>query len=233
MDKDRTKFTRITVLVSGSGTNLQALIDACKSGALKKTQIVRVICNRKDAYGRTRAREAEIPETYHNLFGYKQRYPDPESKPKQDELDRRKYEKARSEYDRDLAAIVMRDEPDLVVCAGWMHILANTFLEPLQAAKIPVINLHPALPGAFDGANAIERAFTAFQEGKVAETGVMIHYVISEVDRGEPILIRKIPMRGGEVLEQLEERIHQNEWEVIVQGTQMAIDRLLAEQKRE
>lgn len=53
---------------------------------------------------------------------------------------------ARAEYDKDLAAIVLADKPDLVVCAGWMSILAYTFLDPLAEAHVPVINLHPALP---------------------------------------------------------------------------------------
>lgn len=53
---------------------------------------------------------------------------------------------ARTEYDKDLAAIVLADKPDLVVCAGWMSILATTFLEPLSQAKVSIINLHPALP---------------------------------------------------------------------------------------
>ena len=53
---------------------------------------------------------------------------------------------ARTEYDKDLAAIVLADNPDLVVCAGWMSILANTFLDPLAEAHVSIINLHPALP---------------------------------------------------------------------------------------
>ena len=53
---------------------------------------------------------------------------------------------ARTEYDKDLAAIVLADKPDLLVCAGWMSILADTFLDPLAEAHVPIINLHPALP---------------------------------------------------------------------------------------
>ena len=53
------------------------------------------------------------------------------------------------EYDKDLAAIVLADKPDLVVCAGWMSILAETFLNPLAQAQVPIINLHPALPVGF------------------------------------------------------------------------------------
>lgn len=59
-------------------------------------------------------------------------------------------ENARTEYDKDLAAIVLADKPDLVVCAGWMSILADTFLDPLAEAHVPIINLHPALPVGFN-----------------------------------------------------------------------------------
>lgn len=107
-----------------------------------------------------------------------------------------------------------------------MHILAPTFLDPLKEAGVPVINLHPALPGQFNGAQAIERAYEAYQQGKIEKTGVMIHYVISEVDMGQPIFTRPIELKRGESLHDLEERIHRNEWEIIVQGTAKAIEEL-------
>ena len=214
--------TRITVLISGSGTNLQALIDACATNALPSTGIVRVISNRKDAYGLIRAAKATppIPTIYHNLVKYKKEYP------KTDEG----VQQARKAYDAELARLVLADRPDLVVCAGWMHILADDFLDPLKEAKVPVINLHPALPGQFNGANAIQRAYAAFQQGNVQETGVMVHYVISEVDMGEPILVRKIPMIAAESEADLEERIHRVEWEIIVAGTKLVVQRLREEQ---
>ncbi|GAB7355229.1 hypothetical protein MBLNU459_g5781t1 [Dothideomycetes sp. NU459] len=209
------KHTRLTVLISGSGTNLQALIDACGKTSLPSASIVRVISNRKDAKGLKRAEGASIPTAYHNLVPYKKRHPDPATTPE--------FKIAREEYDKDLAELVLADKPDLVVCAGWMHILAPTFLNPLAQANVPVINLHPALPGQYNGAHAIERAYKDFQDGKVDKTGIMVHYVISEVDMGEPILIREIGIRENESLDELEQRIHQNEWEVIVQGTQKAV----------
>lgn len=100
----------------------------------------------------------------------------------------------------------MDSQPDLVVLAGWMHILSPAFLD---AIPVPIINLHPALPGAFDGANAIGRAYEAFQNGEVAKTGAMVHRVVKEVDRGEPLVVREVEMREGESLEQLEARIHE------------------------
>lgn len=125
--------TRITVLISGSGTNLQALIDARQEKLLPGgVNIVRVITNKKDAFGITRAQAAAIPTSYHNLLKYKRDA---------------KYEgdvsKARVAYDQDLAKLVLRDEPDLVVCAGFMHILSPGFLEPLEKGNVKIINLHP------------------------------------------------------------------------------------------
>jgi len=109
------------------------------------------------------------------------------------------------------------------VCAGWMHILAPAFLGPIKSAGIPIINLHPALPGAFNGAHAIDRAWSAFQEGKIKKTGVMIHYVIEEVDEGEPIVVKEIEMHEAESLEALEERIHKVEHQAIVEGANIAL----------
>lgn len=102
--------------------------------------------------------------------------------------------------------MVLESKPDLVVLAGWMHILSDAFLDAL--GSIPCINLHPALPGAFDGADAIGRAYTAFQNGEITKTGAMIHRVVREVDRGQPLVVREIQMEKGETKEQLEARIH-------------------------
>lgn len=213
------KQHNLTVLISGSGTNLQALIDACGSGAIQNARITHVIANKKDAYGLTRAQTADIPTTYHNLIthGYKKKYPD--------NIDR-----AREEYDVDLAKLIIETQPkpDLVVCAGWMHILSPQFIDALAAANVPIINLHPALPNQFDGANAIGRAWEAYQRGDIAVTGVMIHYVISEVDRGEPIIVEEVPCRDCETESDLEERIHKVEWKLIVEGTAKALSKIEA-----
>lgn len=89
---------------------------------------------------------------------------------------------------------------------------------------IPVINLHPALPGAFDGANAIERAYEAFQNGLINKSGVMVHSVIKEVDRGEPVIVKEVEMKAGEPLEEFENRLHQVEWELIVRATAKVLE---------
>lgn len=118
---------------------------------------------------------------------------------------------------------------DLVVLAGWMHVLSGEFLDvftgarPYDAGKsvpraIPIINLHPALPGAFDGSHAIDRALEAFQKGEVKHTGAMVHYVIKEVDRGQPIVVREVEILPEDDLAALEQRIHSVEHDILVEG---------------
>ena len=214
----------ITVLISGSGSNLQALIDACNpSSTLPHARISHVISNRKDAYGLTRAQKANIPTTYHNLVAYKKKEPQTDAGIKS----------ARTHFDADLAQIILTRIPcpDLVVCAGWMHILSEPFIKALQAASVPIINLHPALPGKFNGANAIQRAYEAYQRGEITATGVMVHHVIGEVDMGRPIVTQEVDIRPGEELSQLEERIHQVEWKAIVEGVKIELKDLQNERK--
>jgi phosphoribosylglycinamide formyltransferase len=223
----------LTVLISGNGSNLQALIDACASGALPNTRIRHVISksvktptipplsinnlltrshSRKAAFGLERAAKASIRTTYHNLLPYKKSHPDT----------------ARSAYDADLASITLSSDPkpDLIVCAGWMHIVTPSFLSPVAAAGIKIINLHPALPGEFSGAGAIERAWKAGKEEGLKRTGVMVHEVIAEVDAGEPVVVEEVELREGEGLEGLEERIHAVEHGLLVEGARRVLEGL-------
>ncbi|MCJ1455422.1 hypothetical protein MMC28_005777 [Mycoblastus sanguinarius] len=217
----KSKHVKILVLISGGGTNLQALIDAIKEGKLANCEIERVISNKRRAAGLERAKKAGITTDYHNLVPYKKKYPD-------------NLEQARLEYDRDLAELVRKDKPDLIVCAGFMHILAPAFLDPIAQGNIHIINLHPALPGQFDGISAIERAHQAWLDGNVNKTGVLIHRVISEVDRGEAILVEEIPFIKGvdEDIDALTEKIHSVEHRAIVTGTAIMVQKILEERGR-
>jgi phosphoribosylglycinamide formyltransferase len=122
----------ITVLISGTGTNLQALIDAQSTSTF---QIVRVISNKKLAKGLQRAERANIPTSYHNIVSYKAKHPELNEKGE--------FQEAREQYDADLAALIQKDKPSLVVCAGFMHILSSKAITPLEQAGIRIINLHP------------------------------------------------------------------------------------------
>lgn len=120
----------------------------------------------------------------------------------------------------------MAQKPDLVVLAGFMHILSESFLNPFIEANVRILNLHPALPGEFDGAHAIDRAYDAFKQGLIKRTGCMIHEVVKEVDRGQPLLVREVPFHEGDSLEDIEERIHQVEHVIIVEATQQELQKL-------
>lgn len=132
---------------------------------------------------------------------------------------------------------MVKAQPDVVVLAGWMHIMSEGFLDVLNGdepfdgdqrvqSPIPVINLHPALPGAFDGAHAIERAYQAFQKGEINHSGAMVHRVVKEVDRGEPVIVEDVEINPGEPIEAFEERLHKVEWRIIVQATAKILDEI-------
>lgn len=180
--------------------------------------IVDLAISRKAAYGLERAAKASIPTTYHNLVPYKKKHPQTEQGTAT----------ARTEYDADLAKVItsLDPRPDVIVCAGWMHILTPDFLNPIADAGIKVINLHPALPGEFAGAGAILRAWEAGQKGEIKRTGVMIHEVIAEVDAGDAIVTQEVQLQEGEGLDQLEERIHKVEHGLIVEGTRRTLEKI-------
>jgi formyltetrahydrofolate-dependent phosphoribosylglycinamide formyltransferase len=195
---------RLIVLISGSGTNLQAITDAIAKGHLK-AEIAAVVSNRKNAYGLVRAAEAGIETLYFPMKPYTDAG------------------KSRADYDADLAAKVKAYNPDLLVLAGWMHILSSAFLDEFPRK---VINLHPALPGEFAGVNAIERAYEAAQKGEVKRSGVMIHYAIPEVDAGDVIILGEVPILETDSLADFESRMHATEHQMLVQAIAMLAERM-------
>ena len=130
---------RIVVMASGSGSNFQAVLDAVASGRIPNSQIVRLYVNRKTAFAVSRAEKAGIPSEYFNMVsgGFQAK----------GEKDAGKLAEARSRYDAALAEKVTQQSPDLIVLAGWMHVFTPSFLDPLAEKGVPIINLHPALPG--------------------------------------------------------------------------------------
>lgn len=198
---------RLAVLVSGNGSNLQAIIDAIRLRVLN-AQIVVVASNRANAYGLERAQKAGIPTFVERLKAH------------------RDAGRTREEYDAALAARLKEYKPDWIVLAGWMHILSNAFLSQFPYR---VINLHPALPGQFPGMHAIERAFEAAQRGEITETGVMVHLVPDEqVDRGPILASREVPIYPRDTLDALERRMHATEHELLVQTLNRLIEGDLA-----
>jgi phosphoribosylglycinamide formyltransferase 1 len=182
---------RLVVLISGNGSNLQAILDACQSGELSAS-VVCVISNKADAYGLVRAKNAGIEAIHFVKQG----------------------DESRNEYDARLAELVITKEPDFVVLAGWMRILTSSFLNHFPNR---VVNLHPALPDTFPGTHAIERAFEAYQRGEIEHTGVMVHLVPDEgVDNGPVLATEIVPINKDDTLETLETHVHQTEHVLLV-----------------
>lgn len=172
---------RIGVLLSGSGTNLAAIIDAIEDGSLN-AEIVVVISSRPEAYGLVRAKEHGIATCSLN----KELYADPA---------------AANEI---IATELVRAGAEYVVMAGYMRKLTD---EVLQAFPDKVLNLHPALLPSFMGAHAIEEAFDA----GVKVTGITVHFANAEYDKGPIIAQRAVEVREDDTLESLEARIHEAE----------------------
>jgi folate-dependent phosphoribosylglycinamide formyltransferase PurN len=94
-----------------------------------------------------------------------------------------------------------------------MHVLSDTFLNRFPDR---VLNLHPALPGAFPGTDAIARAYEAYRQGEITESGCMVHYVVPEVDAGPVIAQKIVRFEERDTLEAFEARMHEAEHQLIV-----------------
>lgn len=189
--------SRVAVLISGAGSNLQALIDACASGALS-AQVVVVVSSRTDAGGLSRARLAGIPTVALPHVGFADR----------------------DAHERALVAALEPCRPDLIVLAGWMRVLGPTFLTRFGSRTI---NLHPALSGAFPGPNAIARAWAAFQRGEIDRTGVMVHRVVAEVDAGPVVAVCEVALHSGESLPDLTARVRAEEHRLLVDAVGLTL----------
>ena len=182
--------TRLVVLASGNGSNLQAIIDACEAETLH-AHVVGMVSDNHHAFALQRAAQHNIAcrvvDATHT---------------------------SRSEFNNQLARAVSEFKPDIVVLAGFMRLLTMEFL-----AHFPqrVINVHPALPGELPGTHAIARAFDEFVAGKRTHTGVMVHFVSDEgVDNGAVIESAIVPIHPSDSLADLEQRMHATEHQLLI-----------------
>jgi formyltetrahydrofolate-dependent phosphoribosylglycinamide formyltransferase len=181
---------RLTVLFSGLGSNLRALHGAIAEGRLR-ARLVSLYCNRPDSPGLAWARSQGLSARLWPI-------PSPQE---------------REGYDGSLAMQIAEDEPDLVLLLGWDRLLGRAFLQRLGR---PAWNLHPALPGAFPGQGAIRRAWLAARRQGLAETGVMVHALVEQMDAGPVIGLTRLPLHPEEALEALEERVHAAERSLVL-----------------
>jgi len=183
--------SRLVVLASGHGSNLQAILHGCSEGTID-AMVAAVVSDRPEAFALERARCASVAAVV---------------------LSHRSGEDRR-DYDVRLADEVARHAPDWVVLAGWMRILSSAFLDRFPSR---VVNLHPALPGEFPGTHAIERAFDAHRHGGAARTGVMVHLVPDEgIDDGPLLATIEVPITPHDTVDTLTDRVHLAEHQLLV-----------------
>lgn len=172
---------RLGVLISGRGSNLQALIDAIRDGRLD-AMIAVVISNRDDAPGLERARAAGIEALSLNHRGWP----------------------SRDDFDRALVRELRARDVGLVCLAGYMRLIGAPLLDAFPNA---ILNVHPSLLPSFPGMNAQRQAL----EHGVTVSGVTVHFVTSELDNGPIVIQRAVPVLGDDTAETLAARILEEE----------------------
>lgn len=181
---------RIAVLVSGSGSNLQSIIDAVENHTLT-SQIVSVISNKKDAFGLERAKTHHIPAYFIN--------------PKEEG------------YDEKLLARLQEDQVDLVVLAGYLKIVDANLI---KAYRGRIINIHPSLLPKFGGKGYYGiRVHEAVLAAGESESGATVHFVDEGVDTGKTILQKTVPVYETDTPQLLQQRVlHEVEHKILVEA---------------
>jgi len=172
---------RIVVLVSGAGSNLQALIDACQQGRIAAT-LAAVFSNKADAYALERAQSAGIPA---------------------DSLDAKAFAN-RASFDAALAQAIDAYQPDLVVLAGYMRILSPEFVQHYAGR---MLNIHPSLLPKYPGLHTHRQAI----ENQDDVHGTSVHFVTEQLDGGPVILQAKVPVFAEDSIEELQARVQTQE----------------------
>ena len=201
------KKTNIAVLVSGGGTNLQALIDAEKAGIIRSGSIKLVVSNNKDAYALTRAKNNSIDTRV---------------------VLRRDYENSH-DFEAVLIGVLKEADIDMIVLAGFMSILSPDFIAEFRDR---MINVHPSLIPSFCGKGFYGlHVHEAALEYGVKVTGATVHFVNEIPDGGKIILQKAVEVQEGDTPEVLQRRVmEQAEWIILPQATEMVAAQL-AERK--
>ena len=201
------KKTNIAVLVSGGGTNLQALIDAEKAGIIRSGSIKLVVSNNKDAYAHTRAKNNSIDTRV---------------------VLRRDYENSH-DFEAALIGVLKEADIDMIVLAGFMSILSPDFIAEFRDR---MINVHPSLIPSFCGKGFYGlHVHEAALEYGVKVTGATVHFVNEIPDGGKIILQKAVEVQEGDTPEVLQRRVmEQAEWIILPQATEMVAAQL-AERK--
>lgn len=200
------KQARIAVLVSGGGTNLQALIDAQRRGILQSGRIMLVISNNPSAYALKRAKDVDIPTAVvtKKAFG--------------------------AGFEDEIQRLLAESRIDLVILAGFMCILSGEFTNKWPKR---ILNVHPALIPSFcgEGFYGLRVHEAALAKG-VKVTGATVHFVNDIPDGGEIIMQKAVPVREGDTPETLQKRVmRQAEWKILPLSAEKVCAELTAERK--
>lgn len=174
----------IVVLISGSGSNLQALLDSCVTGFIPG-KITGVISNKANAYGLKRAEAAGVATAVLSHKGFD----------------------SREDYDQALIAAIEQFKPDLIVLAGFMRILTAEFVQYFSGK---LLNIHPSLLPKYQGLATHQRAIDAGD----TEHGCSVHFVTEQLDGGPVILQAKVPIFPGDDASVVAERVHAQEHQI-------------------
>lgn len=175
---------KIVVLISGSGSNFQAILDHCQQGSIDG-QIVAVISNRDDAFGLKRAEMAGIPGHFINHKSFN----------------------GREDFDQALIEAIDAYQPDLVVLAGFMRILSADFVRHYMGR---LFNIHPSLLPRYKGLNTHQRVLDAGD----SEHGCTVHFVTEELDGGPLVIQAKITLQTSDTIESLQTKVHALEHQI-------------------
>jgi phosphoribosylglycinamide formyltransferase-1 len=185
----------IAVFVSGNGSNLQALIDAEKCGALGAGRLALVVCDKPKAFALERAKKAGIKTFVLEKTGFK----------------------TREEYDRAVIAELESSGIEAIVMAGFLRILSDHFIEKYDGR---MLNVHPSLLPSFKGLHGIKDAF----DYGVKVTGVTVHFVTKELDGGPVILQGVVPIETDDTLDSLEEKVHKEEHRIYPRAVRLFVE---------
>ncbi|MCG9598282.1 phosphoribosylglycinamide formyltransferase [Vibrio sp. Isolate25] len=194
----------IVVLVSGNGSNLQAIIDACET-KISTGRVTAVFSNKATAYGLERAKKAGAAAHF---------------------LDPKSFD-TRDAFDHELMKQIDEYKPDVIVLAGYMRILSGEFVRHYRGR---MINIHPSLLPKYPGLNTYQRAIHAGDE----EHGTSVHFVTEQLDGGPVILQAKVPIFDEDTVETLTERVQTQEHKIYPLVVQWLVEeRLIMKDEKE
>ena len=187
----------LTVFASTRGTDLQAIIDAQKSGEMPDAELKFVLSDKKECYALERSRQAGIKTVFINPQG-----------------------KTREEFDAECLKICQAENIDLIILIGYMRIITKVLIEPYQDK---IVNIHPSLLPKYPGMDLdVHKEVLKNQE---KETGCTLHFVTEDLDAGPVILQEKVIIAENETPESLKAKVQEKEKEVILKGIRMFADR--------